>query len=91
MLPCANSIIGTEPTMADAAGTLPGNGHDDPSSPSRQQILSCNFDYRAGGSILESIPGSLLESAEDLHSGCGLFHLNRAWKKNVVLQVNVLV
>jgi transposase InsO family protein len=51
--------------MADAAGTLPGNRHDEPSSPRPAQILSCNLDYRTGGSLLESRPGSVSESAED--------------------------
>jgi hypothetical protein len=50
--------------MADATRALPGNRHDEPSSPRPAQILSCNLDYRSGGSFLESRPGSILESAE---------------------------
>jgi hypothetical protein len=50
--------------MADATGALPGYGHDEQSSPSLAEILSRNLDYRKGGSLLESIPGALLKSAE---------------------------
>ena len=53
--------------MADAAGALSGNRHDEPSSPRLAQILSCNLDYRTGGSLWESRPGSLLKSAEGVH------------------------
>ena len=60
-----NSIVGTEPAMADATRALPGNWHDEPSSPSPAQILSCNLDYRTGESLLESTPRLILESAED--------------------------
>src|ERR1035437_3698219 len=59
-----NSIVGTEPAMADATRALPGNWHDEPSSPCPVHILSCKLDYRSGGSLLESRPGSILESAE---------------------------
>jgi hypothetical protein len=51
--------------MADATRALPGNWHDEPSSPSPAQILSCNLDYRTGESLLESTPRLILESAED--------------------------
>ena len=51
--------------MADATGTLPGNRHDDPSSLRPAKILGCSLDYRTGGSLLESRPGSILKSAED--------------------------
>ena len=60
----ANSFVGTEPAMADATRALPGNWHDEPSSPSPAQILSCNLGYTLGGSLLESRPGSILKSAE---------------------------
>jgi hypothetical protein len=63
-LPGTNSIVGTKPAMADATRALPGNGHDEPSSPSLAPILSCNLGYRPSGSLLESRPGSLSESAE---------------------------
>jgi hypothetical protein len=59
-----NSIVGTKPATADAARALPGNGHDEPSSKSPAQILSGKLGYRPGGSLLESRPGSLSESAE---------------------------
>ena len=59
-----NSIVGTKPLMADATRALPGNGHDEPSSPSPASILSCNLGYRQGGALLESTPGSVPESAE---------------------------
>jgi hypothetical protein len=53
--------------MADATRVLPGNRHDEPSSPSPATILSCNLGYTPGGSLLESRPGSILESAEGVH------------------------
>jgi hypothetical protein len=52
--------------MADATGALPGNWHDEPSSPSPAPILSFNLGYTPGGSLLESKPGSILESAEGM-------------------------
>jgi len=61
----SNSIVGTKPVMADATRTLPGNGHDEPSSPSHAPTLSGKLGYRQGGSLLESTPGSVPESAED--------------------------
>src|ERR1019366_941708 len=59
-----NSIVGTEPATADATGTFPSGRHDEPSSPCPVQILSCKLGYRSSGSLLESRPGSILESAE---------------------------
>jgi hypothetical protein len=53
-----------EPAMADATRALPGNWHDEPSSPSPAPILSCNLGYTKGGSLLESKPGSVSKSAE---------------------------
>src|ERR1019366_4889962 len=67
----ANSIVGAEPAIADATRALPGNRHDEPSSPCPPHILSCKLDYRSGGSLLESRPGSILESAEDHRSHAG--------------------
>jgi hypothetical protein len=58
--------------MADATRVLPGNRHDEPSSPSPATILSCNLGYTPGGSLLESRPGSILESAEVGHSEGGI-------------------
>jgi hypothetical protein len=58
------SIVGTEPTMADTTRTLSGNRHDDSSSARLAEILSGNLDYRTGGSIPDSIPCSILKSAE---------------------------
>jgi hypothetical protein len=41
-----------------------GQLHDEPSSPSPAQILSCNLGYTPGGSLLENRPGSVSKSAE---------------------------
>lgn len=64
LLSGTNSIVGTEPATADATRALSGNGHDEPSSPSPAPILSGKLGYRPGGSLLESTPGSVPESAE---------------------------
>src|ERR1035437_5866547 len=57
--------------MADATRALPGNRHDDPSSLRPAPILSCYLDYRTGGSLLESRPGSVSESAEEVAPNLG--------------------
>jgi hypothetical protein len=63
-LSATNSIVGTKPAMADATRTIPGNEHDEPSSPRFARILSCNVGYRSVGSLWESRPGSASKSAE---------------------------
>jgi len=70
--------------MADATRALPGNWHDEPSSPSPAQILSCNLDYRTGGSLLESTPGLILESAEAQLEKTGIGN-NLDWMAHVAL------
>ena len=55
----------TEPAMVDLIRTLSGDRHDEPSLPSPALILSCNLDYRTGGSLLEIGPGAVFKRAED--------------------------
>ena len=57
MLPGTYSIIRTEPTMTDATGTLPANGHDETSSPRTALSLSCNPDCRQVGLFWKASPG----------------------------------
>ena len=58
--------IGTEPAMADGAGSLPGSGgHRDSSSP-RPLLLRWKTQITPGGSFLESRGGKLFASAEVL-------------------------
>ncbi len=68
--------------MADTTRALPGNGHDEPSSPSRQQIFSCTLDYRAGGSILDSIPETIHDSAEGFCLIDRAFGMSYYWSVN---------
>jgi hypothetical protein len=84
------SIVGTKPAMADATRALPGNGHDDPSSPSSAPILSDKLGYTSGGSLLESRPGSLSESAEG-SAATGRFAASRSLPHALVARARLVL
>src|SRR5580692_4929685 len=71
---CCKHVVGSQLDYRDTTsdgrcnkGAFPGNGgmmsHH---PPCRAQAFSCNLVYRIGGSLLDSRPGSLLQSTEVL-------------------------
>ena len=67
MPPGAYSVVGTEPTMADATRTLPGNRHDEPSSPSPAPLSVPILGTTLVGHFWKADPGHSPKAPKNCH------------------------